>query len=72
MVKTHGLMHIALKVRDPERSPRFYEQCPGELPWELRPGAVLPLAEYKSPRAATGRGGTRHYSGSQPPHDSSL
>jgi catechol 2,3-dioxygenase-like lactoylglutathione lyase family enzyme len=29
MINTHGLTHIALSVRDPERSLRFYEQVLG-------------------------------------------
>ena len=29
MIKTHGLTHISLNVRDPDRSLRFYEQVFG-------------------------------------------
>lgn len=29
MVKTHGLTHISLTVRDPERSLRFYREVFG-------------------------------------------
>ena len=31
MIATHGLKHLALSVRDPDRSLRFYAQCPGAV-----------------------------------------
>jgi len=40
MVKTYGLTHISLAVRDPERSLRFYQQVFGvEVMWN-EPGMI--------------------------------
>lgn len=46
MVKTHGLTHIALKVRDPERSLRFYEQLFGVREAERAGGKLLRRGEF--------------------------
>jgi catechol 2,3-dioxygenase-like lactoylglutathione lyase family enzyme len=40
MVKTHGLTHIALAVRDPERSLRFYQQVLGVVEVFREPGFI--------------------------------
>lgn len=40
MVKTHGLTHIALAVRDPERSLRFYRQVHGVVAVFREPGFI--------------------------------
>ncbi|HEV8600041.1 MAG TPA: VOC family protein [Gemmatimonadales bacterium] len=40
MVKTHGLTHIALAVRDPERSLQFYRQVFGVVAVFQEPGFI--------------------------------
>jgi catechol 2,3-dioxygenase-like lactoylglutathione lyase family enzyme len=40
VVRTHGLTHIALAVRDVERSSRFYSQVFGAVETYHRPGFV--------------------------------
>jgi catechol 2,3-dioxygenase-like lactoylglutathione lyase family enzyme len=69
MVKTHGLSHISLKVRDPERSLRFYAdafgvteyfrdgssiQAKGPGPWDV-------LAFERAPDDAGVAGGVSHF-----------
>ncbi|MEP7012287.1 MAG: VOC family protein [Acidobacteriota bacterium] len=40
MVRTHGLTHIALAVRDPERSFRFYQEVFGCVAVYRQPGFI--------------------------------
>jgi catechol 2,3-dioxygenase-like lactoylglutathione lyase family enzyme len=40
MVKTYGLTHLALAVRDPERSLRFYQQVLGVVEVFREPGFI--------------------------------
>jgi catechol 2,3-dioxygenase-like lactoylglutathione lyase family enzyme len=69
MVKTHGLTHIALKVRDPERSLRFYEQLFGvreyfrdaESIQAQGPGSHDVLAFELDPAGAGASGGIAHF-----------
>jgi catechol 2,3-dioxygenase-like lactoylglutathione lyase family enzyme len=69
MVKTHGLTHISLAVRDPERSLRFYERVFGAEEYHRDessiqakgPGAFDVLAFERDPEAAGRAGGIRHF-----------
>jgi catechol 2,3-dioxygenase-like lactoylglutathione lyase family enzyme len=40
MVRTHGLTHVALAVRNAERSLRFYEQVLGVVEVYREPGWI--------------------------------
>jgi catechol 2,3-dioxygenase-like lactoylglutathione lyase family enzyme len=69
MVKTHGLTHISLAVRDPERSMRFYRDLFGaeeyyrdETSIQARgPGQSDVLAFERDPESAGRAGGIRHF-----------
>jgi catechol 2,3-dioxygenase-like lactoylglutathione lyase family enzyme len=69
MVKTHGLTHISLAVRDPERSLRFYSQVFGvreyyrdETSIQVQgPGPHDILAFERKARAAGSPGGIEHF-----------
>lgn len=69
MVKTHGLTHIALKVREPERSLRFYEQLFGVREYfrdaqsiqAQGPGSHDVLAFELDPAGAGASGGIAHF-----------
>jgi len=68
MVKTHGLTHISLDVRDPERSLRFYEQVFGVREYypdessiqALGPGTRAVLAFERNVSSAGRKGGIEH------------
>jgi catechol 2,3-dioxygenase-like lactoylglutathione lyase family enzyme len=68
-VRTHGLTHIALAVRDPQRSLRFYRAVIGALPvYEAKdfvqaqtPGTRDVLAFERKPRRAGRAGGVTHF-----------
>ena len=59
MVRTHGLTHIALAVRDPERSFRFYQDVLGVVAG-LSPGRFHPGSDARQPRRARLRGRPAH------------
>jgi catechol 2,3-dioxygenase-like lactoylglutathione lyase family enzyme len=69
MVKTHGLTHINLAVRDPERSLRFYERVFGvkeyyrdeESIQVQGPGSHDVLAFERSAATAGTAGGIMHF-----------
>jgi catechol 2,3-dioxygenase-like lactoylglutathione lyase family enzyme len=69
MVKTHGLTHIALSVRDPERSLRFYREVFGveeyfrdEMQIQVKgPGPHDVLAFERIPENAGKTGGIIHF-----------
>jgi catechol 2,3-dioxygenase-like lactoylglutathione lyase family enzyme len=69
MVKTYGLTHISLAVRDPERSLRFYEQVFGVKEYyrdedsiQVKgPGRQDVLAFEKDPARAGKSGGIAHF-----------
>ena len=69
MVKTHGLTHLALAVRDPERSLRFYTQVFGvqeyfrdEKSIQVKgPGDWDIIAFERDPSGAGRVGGIRHF-----------
>ena len=49
MVETYGLTHVALAVRDPERSLRFYQQVLGVVEVFREPGFI----QAQTPGAGT-------------------
>jgi catechol 2,3-dioxygenase-like lactoylglutathione lyase family enzyme len=69
MAKTHGLTHISLDVRDPERSLRFYEQVFGVREYypdessiqALGPGTHAVLAFERNVSSAGRKGGIEHF-----------
>jgi len=69
MVKTHGLSHIALSVRDPDRSLAFYGSVFGVREYfrdastvqVLGPGQYDVLAFEKRPADADATGGIIHF-----------
>ena len=68
-VKTFGLTHFAIAVRDPERSLRFYQAVLGVVPvyreadfiQAQTPGSRDVLVFERSRRLAGKRGGVRHF-----------
>jgi catechol 2,3-dioxygenase-like lactoylglutathione lyase family enzyme len=69
MIRTHGLTHIALSVKDPERSLRFYEAVFGvkeyyrdeESIQASGPGPHDVLAFERAPKKAGIPGGIVHF-----------
>ena len=69
MVKTYGLTHIALAVRDPERSLKFYEAVLGVVcVWRSddfiqaqTPGSRDVLVFERNPKRAAKSGGVAHF-----------
>jgi catechol 2,3-dioxygenase-like lactoylglutathione lyase family enzyme len=68
MVKTHGLTHICLAVRDPERSMRFYRDVFGAQEYFRDEGSIQArgpghdiLAFERDPDAAGRTGGIQHF-----------
>lgn len=69
MVKTYGLTHIALAVRDPQRSFAFYQAVLGAVcVWRSddfvqaqTPGSRDVLVFERAPRTAGKRGGVAHF-----------
>jgi catechol 2,3-dioxygenase-like lactoylglutathione lyase family enzyme len=69
MVKTHGLTHLNLAVRDPERSLRFYESVFGVREYHrdessiqvLGPGRHDVIAFERNRRQAGKTGGITHF-----------
>jgi catechol 2,3-dioxygenase-like lactoylglutathione lyase family enzyme len=69
MVKTYGLTHVALAVRDPQRSLQFYRAVLGVIPvWESddfiqaqTPGSRDVLVFERAARKAGKAGGVAHF-----------
>ena len=69
MVKTQGLTHISLAVRDPDRSLKFYSSLFGVKEYYrdansiqvLGPGPHDVIAFERNPKAAGKRGGIDHF-----------
>jgi catechol 2,3-dioxygenase-like lactoylglutathione lyase family enzyme len=68
-VKTHGLTHVALAVRDPQRALRFYKAVLGVIPvyeehdfvQAQTPGTWDVLVFERKPRLAGRSGGVAHF-----------
>jgi catechol 2,3-dioxygenase-like lactoylglutathione lyase family enzyme len=69
MIKTHGLTHVSLAVRDPERSLRFYQAVFGVREYYREEGSIQAqgpgshdvIAFEKDDRMAGCPGGIRHF-----------
>jgi catechol 2,3-dioxygenase-like lactoylglutathione lyase family enzyme len=68
-VKTHGLTHVALAVRDPQRSMRFYREVLGtvsvyesdDFVQVQTPGSRDVIVFERKPRGAGKAGGVMHF-----------
>jgi catechol 2,3-dioxygenase-like lactoylglutathione lyase family enzyme len=69
VIKTHGLTHISLAVRDPERALRFYQEVFGVKEYHRDedsiqaqgPGSHDIFAFERDPKMAGAVGGLRHF-----------